>query len=643
MAGRDLCSVYYRGKAVCKPSGKLNIFSAKGFGLPVLEAMSCGCPAIASNTSSLPEVVGCDDYLFDPTDPQSIKNKIVELLSSDEALKQAQKHAHRQMEQFSWDKSAAVAVSAMQLVSRLERKNKTVWLDISELAQTDAKSGIQRVVRALINEFLLNPPNGFDVKLIYATQDNPEYRHATGFLAQTMNISLPDMSEPPADFKRGDVFYGVDFCPGIQSNRGGFYKELRESGIEVVFLVHDLIPVLHPEWWTNNRADQKGVITGFEQWLNAVREGSGVICVSDYTKEWFKKWILENSFEPQGRDYFISYAHNGADIANSSPSYGVPENWDMLKAELQTAPNFIMVGTIEPRKGHADVLDCFEKLWQQGNKANLLIVGKTGWLVDELIKRIQSHPLLNERLFFFQAISDELLEQLYQISDGLIAASYDEGFGLPLIEAAQNKCEIIARDIPIFREVAGDSATYFDMDKNSLDQVIVEWLDEKEDKPHGKVTSMKWLTWAESANRHKAILTEKIFREQIRINEKICYWPNNTRLGTEVGTVVLAGLHTTKTEGMLLFGPYLPLPEGDWKITVSLGQGFISYAKIDVVSDGANTVWGEESCAALDLKSKTEVEFCFSNDRPIADLEVRIRVDALSDFSVERVSVVRVK
>ena len=125
------------------------------------------------------------------------------------------------------------------------------------------------------------------------------------------------------------------------------------------------------------------------------------------------------------------------------------------------------------------------------------------------------------------------------------------------------------------------------MDKNSLDQVIVEWLDEKEDKPHGKVTSMKWLTWAESANRHKAILTEKIFREQIRINEKICYWPNNTRLGTEVGTVVLAGLHTTKTEGMLLFGPYLPLPEGDWKITVSLGQGFISYAKIDVVSDGA--------------------------------------------------------
>ena len=96
-----MCSVYFRGKAVCKPSGKLNIFSAKGFGLPVLEAMSCGCPAIASNTSSLPEVVGCDDYLFDPTDPQSIKNKIVELLSSDEALKQAQKHAHRQMEQFS--------------------------------------------------------------------------------------------------------------------------------------------------------------------------------------------------------------------------------------------------------------------------------------------------------------------------------------------------------------------------------------------------------------------------------------------------------------------------------------------------------------------------------------------------------------
>ena len=120
-----------------------------------------------------------------------------------------------------------------------------------------------------------------------------------------------------------------------------------------------------------------------------------------------------------------------------------------------------MVATIEPRKGHHQTLKAFELLWGQGADINLVIVGKQGWLVEELIENIKAHSELNKRLFWQEGISDEYLENIYAESTCLIAASEGEGFGLPLIEAAQKGKPIIARDIKVFREVAGDYAYYF--------------------------------------------------------------------------------------------------------------------------------------------------------------------------------------
>ena len=109
-----------------------------------------------------------------------------------------------------------------------------------------------------------------------------------------------------------------------------------------------------------------------------------------------------------------------------------------------------MVGTIEPRKEHAQTLAAFEQLWEEGVNANLIIVGQQGWLVDAFGSNVRHHPELSKRLFWLEGISDEYLEKVYKTSTCLIAASEGEGFGLPLIEAAQHKLPIIARDIPVF-------------------------------------------------------------------------------------------------------------------------------------------------------------------------------------------------
>jgi glycosyltransferase involved in cell wall biosynthesis len=82
----------------------------------------------------------------------------------------------------------------------------------------------------------------------------------------------------------------------------------------------------------------------------------------------------------------------------------------------------------------------------------------------------------------------------------LIAASDGEGFGLPLIEAARRHVPIIARDIPVFREVAGEHAYYYSASKpEEMTQAIEAWLALYQQGTHPRSDQMPWLTWKESA------------------------------------------------------------------------------------------------------------------------------------------------
>jgi glycosyltransferase involved in cell wall biosynthesis len=89
----------------------------------------------------------------------------------------------------------------------------------------------------------------------------------------------------------------------------------------------------------------------------------------------------------------------------------------------------------------------------------------------------------------------------------LIAASEGEGFGLPLIEAARHKLAIIARDIAVFREVAGAHALYFEgKEPAALAIAIEDWLALYKSGKHPKSDFMPWVTWRQSSQRLKEIL-----------------------------------------------------------------------------------------------------------------------------------------
>lgn len=99
---------------------------AEGFGLPALEAMSCGIPTIASNCTSLPEVIGWTEAQFDPLKPPSIAKTITRVLSDKSFREKLRAHGLEQAKHFSWDRSARKALEGLEDLERVLRKDISV-------------------------------------------------------------------------------------------------------------------------------------------------------------------------------------------------------------------------------------------------------------------------------------------------------------------------------------------------------------------------------------------------------------------------------------------------------------------------------------------------------------------------------------
>lgn len=372
---------------------------------------------------------------------------------------------------------------------------KQLLLDISELVQRDARSGIQRVVRSILNELLTNPPAGWNVEPVYATSSEPGYFYAREFTSKFFDIPHYQAIDTPIESWRGDLFFGLDLQPNVVAYQKDYLLSLKAKGVKVKFAVYDILPVTMSNMFFN------GAKETYTHWLNCITQFDGAVAISDTVASELRTWISEN--KPSIiNSYSTGFFHLGADLASSVPTSGRHDDHDATIDNISSRQSFLMVSTIEPRKCHAQVLDAFELLWKQGVDVNLVIVGKKGWMVDALISRLADHNELGKRLIWLEGISDEYLETVYSSVDCLILASLGEGFGLPLIEAAHYNLPIIARDIPVFREVAGDHAYYFKGKTGfELAESLNKWLllDQNSEVPNSRGINSK--TWAESTQQ----------------------------------------------------------------------------------------------------------------------------------------------
>lgn len=540
----EMKGLYSQCKAFVFPSWH------EGFGLPILEVMQFGKAVIASNRSSIPEIIQCEEALFDPFVVTEISEKISAVLVDDHFRSSLEQNSISVRRGFGWDHSAKVALAALEsqvlrsanhgadiksnqlsLVDRLLEKisklhlpydqvdllhvseaislnhrdsqQRQLLVDISVLVEQDAKTGIQRVVRNILREWLLNPPNGFTVQPVYASMDQP-YKYAKQFTNRFLNKASPLGDKDSAiEFSAGDCFIGLDLLyPFLAKKYAHFYQKMRNHGVKVQFVVYDLLPILLPQHSVEGAAQAHG------EWLNIVSHSDGLVCISRSVAQELRTWLQRQAIKTP-KHFEISWFHLGADpeIDHSNQPEPLESSTLTVLQALSEKPSFLCVGTLEPRKGHAQVLDAFEQLWLEGCDINLVLVGKQGWKVEDLIESLRNHPEMNKHLFWFNGVSDLHLNRIYQSCSCLISASEGEGFGLPLIEAAHYGIPILARSIPVFHEVADTNAFYFEgkLPKN-LASAVREWLKLSKEGKEPDSKKISWLSWSQSAKHLEGAL-----------------------------------------------------------------------------------------------------------------------------------------
>ena len=394
----------------------------------------------------------------------------------------------------------------------LLRPAKRIFLDITATCRTDLKTGIERVARALTLALIESPPAGYRIEPVRLSHEDGRwvYRYARSYTLRLLGCPAEVLDDACVEPENGDIVLGLDLSGSdlIEAEASGLFAIYRNVGARLFFTVFDLLPVQMPEMFP------PGADSLHAQWLRAISKCDGALCISKAVADELSIWLAVEGPEHK-HGFQIDWFHLGADVNNSSPTRGLPSNALGTIEKIKSRPSFLMVGTIEPRKGYLQTIEAFSLLWDQGCEANLVIIGREGWVglpdearrnIPKITRRLRNHPELGKRLFWLEGISDEYLEEIYSVSTCLIAASEGEGFGLPLIEAAQHGLPIIARDIPVFREVAQHNASYFNgSTADDLAASITSWLRHNGNEP--MPTKLSWNSWKTASTKLMSLIT----------------------------------------------------------------------------------------------------------------------------------------
>jgi glycosyltransferase involved in cell wall biosynthesis len=260
-------------------------------------------------------------------------------------------------------------------------------------------------------------------------------------------------------FKRSVSMLGIkaalsNFGDG-QRGMGRLYLNVGHTGLEQtsgianldvkpIYLLHDLIPITHPEYCRAGEDARHA-----ERIRTILRRGRGVIANSDDTVAALRDFA----------------AREGVDAPPAITAYlGTrlmmePHN----AAPPLDRPYFVMLGTIEGRKNHILILNIWRDLVRRlGDRAPMLvIIGKRGWECEQAVDLLERCAALKDHVLELPHCPDEEVARYFRHARALLFPSFVEGYGMPLVEALASGLPVIASDLGVFRELAGDVPDYF--------------------------------------------------------------------------------------------------------------------------------------------------------------------------------------
>lgn len=455
----------------------------EGFGLTALEAMACGTAVFAARAGSLPEVVQNEEVLFDPRNAADLAGKITRFIKEPNWVEELRAVGRKAVKNFSWKNSASLALNVLEdLGSQAFERPSLASIRSTSAQLLSSRSGSRQISAESIAQImaLAESPIGETPRLLIDVTETIQSGLRTGIqrvVCKTV-AALEATAEPIAPFysdqschlmcaesflneteigavregktlniSRSDHLLLLDSSWHRHKEMGDLLRAARMVGAEITAVIYDLVPLRAPAFCVD------GMPQVYKAWLGTVlKYADNLLCISRAVADDVADLLNEIDF---ARAIRIGYWPLGADFHSAgAPEAGVPH--------IGERPYFLAVGTLEPRKGHRTMLRAFEQLWHSGNDISLVFAGQRGWMMDDFVLQIEAHPEFDKRLYWIEQPTDAELSALYQSSEAVIAASFAEGFGLPLIEAARFRKPLFASDLPVFREVtSGSQSAHF--------------------------------------------------------------------------------------------------------------------------------------------------------------------------------------
>lgn len=232
-------------------------------------------------------------------------------------------------------------------------------------------------------------------------------------------------------------------------------------------LIHDILPISNPEWFPPVAAER------FRAWFDAHRTAGSTLLA-------------------------ISNASADAVAATGAPRPTVIRVGHRLPAETppgngKAGPTgVLMVGTIEPRKGHELILDALDQL---GSDAPTIdVVGRAGWDTEQVVSRLEAHP--NVR--WHGSVDNRDLDELWALTGLVLQPSLGEGYGLPVAEAMQRGLPVLSADIAVLAEVGRGQTTLLPLTTSAWADALSTYKQSPHHWPRPE--PLDWPTWRDSAH-----------------------------------------------------------------------------------------------------------------------------------------------
>ena len=229
-------------------------------------------------------------------------------------------------------------------------------------------------------------------------------------------------------------------------NAAAYKNIIRRAKLRPVYLLHDLIPISHPEYCRQgekSRHDQRVATMLDTAWA-----------------------IITNSHDTLSLlNILSSKTHPNIKIPPAIASLlGTPELFSVTPTTpaLCQQPYFVLLSTIEPRKNHWLILHVWKALADKlGEKTpRLLLIGRRGWECENIVDLLERSSTIQKFVTELPNCRDEELANYLHFAQALLFPSFVEGYGLPVAEALQAGVPVIASDLAVFREFAEDIPEY---------------------------------------------------------------------------------------------------------------------------------------------------------------------------------------